>query len=157
MELETIYIEYKDKVTAYLSGKVGNITVAEELCSDVFVKVAAALDRFDSQKASVSTWIYRIAHNTLCDYYRTRHEHASLEDYFDVDDKVLEETVCRDDSLDALADALEALPPRERELIVRRYYYGETLKMIAARFSVSYAYVRILHTNALKKMKKFLE
>lgn len=44
-----------------------------------------------------------------------------------------------------------------RALIVLRYGKGVSLKDTAARLGVSYAYVKILHSNALKTLRECFE
>ena len=150
-----IYEEYHRKVLSYIRGKVGDSTLAEDLCADVFLKVYEKIDTFDQTKASISTWIYTIAHNTVIDQYRrTRPTEEIPEDMANNDDPLAE--VCNDEALDALAVALKKLDERERHLIIERYYNNASLKDIASEMNISYSYVKILHNNALKKMKEFM-
>ncbi len=64
-EFEQIYAKFKDKVAQYIYGKIPNKHDAEDLISDVFVKVFKGFSGFDETKASLSTWIYRITQNTV--------------------------------------------------------------------------------------------
>jgi len=155
-DLETIYRDYQKKVFGFLYHKVNDNTVAEDLCSDVFLKVAANLEKFDAQKASLSTWLYNITRNTLYDYYRTRHELSELDENASVEDDFVEK-LCNEEMLERLSEALELLPPRERELIIRHYYHGEQLNQIAVRFDISYSYIRKLHKSALNSLKKVFD
>lgn len=155
IEKEELYREYYGKIVAYIRSKTGNGTLAEDLASDVFFKVYEKLDSFDSTKASFSTWIYTIARNRLTDYYRTRHVQEEIPETL-ADDSSVEEDVCNADMLDSLADALRRLDVRERDIIVLHYYSGMTLKDVAARMGISYAYVKILRNKALVTLKKYL-
>lgn len=149
-----IYKDYSKKVLSYLNGKVNDSFLAEELCSDVFLKVFEKLDSFDEAKASISTWIFTITRNTLTDYFRTRRVFSEIpEDLSSESD--IEESYCRTEMLDTLADALKALPERERDLIILHYYSGKTLKETAEQLGISYAYVKILHSKALASMKNY--
>lgn len=149
-----IYSDYYKKVLSYLNGKVNDSYLAEELSSDVFLKVFEKLDSFDETKASLSTWIFTITRNTLTDYFRTRRVFDEVPEDLPTDSDI-EENYCRNEMLDELADALEALPERERDLIILHYYSGKTLKEVADYLDISYAYVKILHNKALASMKKF--
>lgn len=148
-----IYKDYYRKVLSYLTGKVNDSYLAEELCSDVFLKVYEKLDSFDETKASISTWIFTITRNTLTDYFRTRRVFSEIPEDLPTDSDI-EENYCHNEMLDTLADALEALPERERDLIILHYYSGKTLKEVADYLGISYAYVKILHNKALASMKK---
>lgn len=149
-----LYTTYHKKVCGYLNGKVNDIDLAEDLCADVFLKVFEKLDTFDDTKASVSTWIFTITRNTLTDYFRTRRVFSEIpEDLAEGSD--IEENYCQNEMLEQLADALENLPERERDLIVLHYYSGKTLKEVADYLGISYAYVKILHNKALASMKNY--
>ena len=66
------------------------------------------------------------------------------------------ENVIKEESLSELCDALESLDERSRDLIIFHYYKGLTLKEIAEKMSISYSYAKLLHNNALAKLKDFL-
>ena len=149
-----LYEQYHGKVYGFLLGKINNVHEAEDLCSDVFLKVYEKLDTFDETKSSLSTWIFTIARNTLTDYYRLRHVHEELTD--DVpEDSGVEDEVCKQEMLETLASALEKLDAKQRDVIVLHYYSGLTLHQVAERMGLSYSYVKILHTQSLGNLKAF--
>ena len=152
---ERVYLDYRDKVRRYISGKVRTIHDIEDLTSDVFVKVYEKLEKFDGEKASVSTWVYTITRNTVIDFYRTNKTCEELPETLVSDDGV-DENVIKEESLSELCDALESLDERSRDLIIFHYYKGLTLKEIAEKMSISYSYAKLLHNNALAKLKDFL-
>lgn len=153
-EKADIYNNYHKKVLSYLNGKVNDSYLAEDLCADVFLKIYEKLDSFDETKASISTWIFTITRNTLTDYFRTRRVYDEIPEELPGESDI-EENYCQNEMLDDLADALEALPERERDLIILHYYSGKTLKEVAEQMDISYAYVKVLHNKALSAMKKF--
>lgn len=152
---ERLYLDYRDKVRRYISGKVRNIHDIEDLTSDVFVKVYEKLEKFDGEKASVSTWVYTITRNTVIDFYRTNKTCEELPETLVSDDGV-DENVIKEESLSELCDALESLDERSRDLIIFHYYKGLTLKEIAEKMNISYSYAKLLHNNAFAKLKDFL-
>lgn len=153
---ERVYAEFKDRVTRYVRSKISNAGDAEDVVSDVFVKVFAGLDGYDAEKASLSTWIYTITRNTVADYFRAAKRFCELPEELSASENI-EEKFLNEDMLNRLADALSRLPERQRNIIVMRYYGGKTLKNIAEVTGISYSYVKLLHSDALKAMKKFLE
>lgn len=153
---EEIYRDYYGKVYGYIVSKINNSHTAEDLTSDVFLKVYEKLGSFDETKASVSTWIYTITRNTLTDYYRTRKVMDEIPETTPLGFSV-EDEVCNREMLDKLAAALETLDERERDIIVLRYYSGKTLKDIAEKMGISYAYVKILQNKAMDSLKKILD
>lgn len=153
---EQVYMEYYPKVKGYISGKVGNASDIEDLASAVFEKACKNWGMFQEQKASVSTWIYTIARNTVIDYYRTAKQSLEIPEEAPADGMV-EEGLLREDMLDTLADALEKLPQRERDIILLHYYKGFTLKQIAGLMQMSYANVKLVHQKALGSLYRMMK
>lgn len=148
-----IYNEYYLKVRNYILSKINNFHEAEDLCSNVFVKVYEKLDTYDKSKSSISTWIFTITRNTLIDYYRIRKIHVELDENIIVEDD--DNTILTEENLEIMADALENLDDRLRNIILLHYYKGQSLKDIAEKMNISYAYAKILHQKALIKLKKY--
>ncbi|MDO4940393.1 MAG: sigma-70 family RNA polymerase sigma factor [Erysipelotrichaceae bacterium] len=155
-EKAKIYEDYYLRVRNYILSKINNFEEAQDLCSDVFVKVYDKLDTFDKNKSSISTWIFTITKNTLIDYYRSNHVELELNDniQYEVDEDDEDDDICTPDNLDKLAEALKMLSDKERFVIVSYYYSGKTLKEISVNMGISYAYVKILHKKALFELKK---
>lgn len=146
---EKIYTEYYEKVAHYVRSHVGDPNDREDVTQTVFLKVYGKLDSFDERKASISTWIYTIAKNTVIDYYRARKEQAPLPE-------ALAEEIPEEDSLDDLSDALAELGERERDIVILHYYSGYTLKSVAEMMHISYVYAKVLHKTALGKLRGLL-
>ena len=146
---EQIYLQYHDKVRAYVRSKIQDPHDVEDLVSAVFMKIVQKLDSYDSAKASVSTWVYTITRNTVTDYFRTRRSMVAFEDY------MVDETELTDDALDSLADALMSLKEKERDLIVLHYYSGHTLKTVAEMMGMSYINAKVIHKKALTSLQAF--
>ena len=148
---EQIYLQYHDKVRAYVRSKIQDPHDVEDLVSAVFMKIVQKLDSYDPAKASVSTWVYTITRNTVTDHFRARRALVALEDYM-VDEAPMELGY---DALDNLADALLALKERERDLIVLHYYTGYTLKEVAEMMGMSYINAKVIHKKALESLRAF--
>lgn len=153
---ERIYIEFKDRVARYVRGKIGSEHDSEDVVSDVFVKVFNGLSDFDENKASLSTWIFTITRNAVIDYFRASKRLCELPEELCSEDDA-EQKLINKEMLERLASALERLNERERDIIVLHYYSGRTLKDIAQIMSISYSYIKLLHLNALKELRKYID
>lgn len=159
MDLETIYNDYHDKLFYYIKTKVTSIEDAEDICSEVFIKVQKKLVDYDSEKAGVSTWIYTIARNSVIDYYRTHKDADELTDEMSATLSSGEETdaaLLNRETLEELAAALQKLSDEERTVIVLHYYEELSLADIEKQTGLSYGQVKLRHNSALKKMERFL-
>ena len=149
-EKTKLYEDYSLKVRNYILSQVNDFTLAEDLTSDVFVKVYSNIDTFDSKKASLSTWIFTITRHLLIDYYRTRKVEAELPEDLTYD---IDEGICTPDNLETLKEALKTIDQKEKDVILLHYYSKMTLKEVALKMGISYAYVKILHNKALENLK----
>lgn len=153
---EEIYMKYKDKVLGYIRNHVNSPEDAEDLCSDVFIKIYSKIDTFDESKASLSTWIYAMTSNTVIDFYRTNHIHSEIPEDLAEDKSLIEDEVLNSESLEALAKALRALPQEQMDIIVLRYYKGLTLQEVAEKMNLSYGVTKLRHREALGRLKDLL-
>ena len=96
MTAEQIYLQYHDKVRAYVRGKIQDPHDVEDLVSAVFMKIVQKLDSYDPAKASVSTWVYTITRSAVTDCFRARRTTAHPENRGGDDGHVLHQ--CQGDS-----------------------------------------------------------
>ena len=156
---EKIYAEYYPKVFQYVGNRLNWHMDAEDIAQTVFVKVFRKLDTFDSEKSSLSTWIFNITRNTLIDHQRAMafRQHGELSEILtDGSDDILDCLVMEEEQ-ERLADALEVLSTEERELIILHYYGEQTLMHIAERMRRPYGQVKRLHVKALEKLRKQMD
>lgn len=152
-----VYLDYYDKVAAYVRRKVSNPQEAEDIVSSVFLRVFERFDSYDPSRSSLSTWIYTITHNMVVDYYRGHRICIEYAEYMDAEvDEVIDESDTSEALLEQLADALEQLKEKERDVIVLHYYKGYTLKVIAEMMGMSYINAKVLHAKALTRMREFM-
>ncbi len=156
MTLEEIYREYHNKVLYYIRDKVKSSEDAEDLCSEVFLKVNKNLAGYDSSKAAVSTWVYMIARNTIIDFYRTNREYDEIPEELSSDSET-DYRILRAETLSELAEALKELSDEERTVIVLHYYKGLSLTEIERVTDMSYGQVKLRHGSGLKAMRQFLQ
>ena len=63
---------YESKVFSYLLYSVKNQELAEDLFQDVFIKIVVRIKNGQyTENGKFSSWMMRIVHNHLIDYYRT--------------------------------------------------------------------------------------
>ena len=152
-DIMRIYQEYQPKVMGYIYARLRSKADAEDLCQDIFEKVALKLDTFDPGKASISTWIFSITRNSVIDFYRRSHPAAELDESLPQDSSI-DDRLLSDETLEELAAALEKLPRELREIVVLRYYDGRPLTEIARSLGLSYGAVKLRHAKALSLLKQ---
>ena len=68
--LEELYLIHFDRIYSYLHMSVGNRHDAEDLTTQVFVKMLESIGKFRWRSAPFSAWLFRIAHNLAMDHFR---------------------------------------------------------------------------------------
>ena len=76
-----LYEHFSDAIYRYVSFKTGNSVDAEDITGAVFVKMLESIRSFKPRGYPFSSWLYRIAHNLVVDYFRAkgRRKTTSLE------------------------------------------------------------------------------
>ena len=153
--MEKIYLEYREKVFRYVRGKVASTADAEDVTSEIFWRVLSSLDSYDEEKSTLSTWIYTITHNTVCNYYREQSKRAlSLDEnalYSDTDGVMAE--IENEITKENLAIALETLTEREQDIIVLYYYHEIPLRDIAIKMGITYTNAKFIKHQAIGKLR----
>ncbi len=111
---------YRTRVSRYVERFTYDVEDARDVTQDVFIKVYAALDSFDS-RFKFSTWLFRIAGNAAIDHLRRRRVRTLPLDPPETRPNPHED-LTRRRLREALSAAIDRLPDDYRELISLRHY-----------------------------------
>ena len=163
---EKLYDFWFEKIRRYVFFRVENHEV-DDLVSDIFVKVVQNLKKYSPQKsAGFGAWIFRIAHNQVVDFYRQKHDLASLDETSDDDEpkiKILDpaplpsEIVQKNFEKKAIHEAISKLNPAKREILELKFLHDFTNPEIAKITGKSEGNIRITQLRALREMRQFLD
>ena len=119
------------------------------------------LERYNPAQAAFSTWLFRIALNSIIDHTRRRDksEETEWEEFFDPaapeyqepEAQVLEQEEHRE-----LYIALDKLNERERRIVELKFFSDMDTRTIAEILNMSESNVRVTLHRTLAKLKKFL-
>jgi RNA polymerase sigma-70 factor, ECF subfamily len=76
--ISKLYERYAPQVRRYVAMRLGDPLLAEDVCSDVFVKVLEGLDRYEDRGWPFSAWLYRIAYARTMDMLRQARRRPSV-------------------------------------------------------------------------------
>jgi RNA polymerase sigma-70 factor (ECF subfamily) len=120
-----LYRHYFPRVYAYVAYRVGRVGETEDLVADIFVKVVESLGTFEYRGAgSFAAWIFRIAHNHVSQFYRSRDDVLSIDEvsYITSDDPSPDQAIIRKEQFIHLRGLLETLSQRRREIITLKFF-----------------------------------
>lgn len=150
--------DYKDGLILYLDSFVRNISAAEELAEDTFVKLGVKKPRF-SEKSSFRTWLYAIGRNVALDYMRKQAKvNCVSTDMCEelADEEELEKSVLREERKIIVHRAMNKLKTEYRQVLWLLYFEGFSCKETAAVMKKSVHNIESLSYRAKKSLKSEL-
>jgi RNA polymerase sigma-70 factor (ECF subfamily) len=123
-----LYDHYLPRVYAYVGYRIDTTADVEDVVAEVFMAMSRGLRRFTWRgPGSFSAWLFRIAHNEVARHYRrrgARDREQSLDaapetpDYQAAAGAVVEAS----EQAALIRQLLDALPPRQQEVILLKYF-----------------------------------
>lgn len=141
--------------------RVKNADIADDITSDIFLKVTRNLKSFDSKKASFATWISRITQCVCVDYFKThaKNQETTQEENFNPVGDVKEQPEQKfflSENKKILLKALETLSEREQRIIEMKFWSDMTNVEIAEVLDLTASNVGIILHRAIGALKKKL-
>lgn len=122
-DFEQLYVRHLKGIYAFIFYRTMDRSVAEDLTSLTFLKALEHIGSYDGAKGAFSTWLYRIARNTVHDHFRTKREHRDIETVWDLpseDNPFLstEQSIAFRD----IHKALQTLDKQKRDILILRLW-----------------------------------
>jgi RNA polymerase sigma-70 factor (ECF subfamily) len=145
------------RINAFLRRLAGNEADAADLTQHTFSRVWQALPGF-AGRASVSSWIHRIAYHTYVDWRRANHHSESRPDEWWQERPAAgpapDESVGRTDLAARLYALVDQLEPTLRETIHLHYYQELTLQETAEAMNAATSTIKYRLRLALEQLQK---
>jgi len=153
-----LYDAYSGKIYRYVFYRTHHKETSEDIASDVFMKALNGLDSFDASKGTFSSWIYRIARNSLIDLYRSRKQTVGIEEIandvkFSSGDDPTRDAAETKESIRKALDVLSTLSEDQREIVLLRAWDGLPYKEIADILGKSEASCKMGFSRATARLR----
>lgn len=141
-------------IAAAVLKNVGSEQDVEEVVADAFIFLWEHPQKFDPKRGSLKSLLCIIVRSRAIDRYRelTRHSMLPLEETMLAENFGLQEQLLREETRRELLAAVKALGEPAREILVRRYYYGQKPREIALALDMTVKQV----DNSLYRSKRQL-
>lgn len=147
--LHFLYVRFAEDVRRYIESFVRERHQAEDLTQDVFAKLIKVIGKYEPRDVPFSAWILRVARNTALDHLRSQRTTPCAEISLADDER---SQIARQRSAD-LRQALELMPPDQREVLVLRHIVGLTPVEIADLLGKSESSIHALHHRGRHRFK----
>jgi RNA polymerase sigma-70 factor (ECF subfamily) len=154
-----LYMYYLDDIYRYVFYRVRDEKRAEDLTERVFIRAWEAIAGYQPRGYPFSSWLYRIAHNAVVDYYRTDRHELPLDGLtFTLADEALgpEETLIRRREVSRLLEAVAQLSEERQRLIILRFVDGLSHADVAQILGKSEGACRVIQHRALAALSEIL-
>jgi len=154
-----LYECYYQDIYSYVYFRLPDASQAEDLTSEVFIRVLESIDSFTFRGLPFSSWLFRIARNMMVDYFRSHQEPVDLP----LEEGVLPAESGPGDVLETeltqqqLARALSSLTEDQQEVIILRFVDGLSPTDVAQVLGKSEGAIKSLQHRALGSLNRFLE
>ncbi len=157
--IAALYETYYPKIYNYAFMQMGDIHAAEDLASDVMLKMIESLHKYTFRGLPFGAWVFRIARNRLIDLHRRRKRRGEVD---------LSETIAATlASPQALAEralergqlqvALKHLTDEQRQVIVLKFIEGFDNRSVGKIMGRSEGAIKSLQHRALGALRRVLD
>lgn len=156
-----IYDEYVDPIFRYVYYKVGNFAEAQDLTGQTFLKAFENIDSYQMREVAFSSWLYRIAHNLVVDFFRkeSKRERVPIDENLPATPSNRGnpvETVIADLDSERLYKALQKLTHNQREVIVLKFIDNLSNAQVAEIMGISVGAVKSTQKRGLLSLNRIL-
>lgn len=163
-EFDYLYRKYYPMINNYVYHRVGDQEIRNEIVSNVFFKAMKKIDLFrffDSQRTSFSAWLYRIAGNEICQYFRQHkrrnnliekvklHSPSPPENHPENPQPVL--------NFEKVREYLGILSQDDQNLITLRFFEKLSYREISQIFRKTEGALKVRMHRALNKLRDLLD
>lgn len=157
--LDKLYRRHADDIYRYIYYRVGNSSTAEDLVGDVFINMLEGLSSYEYTGAPFESWLYRIAHARVVDYYRRQEvrQTTQLNESLPGDDRVNPDTLAgARDRFRRAWDAMQRLTNDQQHVLALRFFAGYSIAETAQVLGKSEGAVKSLQYRALANVRRLL-
>jgi RNA polymerase sigma-70 factor (ECF subfamily) len=158
--LNRFFEHFFDRAYAYVTTLLGDPTQAEDVTQEAFIRIHRGIDRLDDQR-DPTPWVFAVVTNTVRDHWRSA-AHRQSRRRVELDEA--RAVAAADEATDperallgredrtAVEEALAALTPADREIILLREYEGLRFAQVAEALDVREDAARQRHARALRRL-----
>jgi RNA polymerase sigma-70 factor (ECF subfamily) len=164
--LELLFNKYQLQATRAADFIVRDPALAQDIVQSAFLRAYERIDQFQQEKP-FGPWFLRMVINAAIQAARRQQRwvstdndnstgNTSIAEQLRTIDTQLEEALERNETRQAIWQALSRLSPKQRAVVVMRYYLGLSLEEMAERTSVPTGTVKWRLHAALKRLRGLL-
>lgn len=158
-QYEVLMDRYHNEMFSFVFNMVGQYQDTEDLVQEIFYKTYQSLSKYDSDKASFRTWLYRIASNHTINHVNSKYYRHKTSSDVDVDllkdDTDIEAETIRDEQLNAIVQAMrKVLIKKHQKILSLHYFSGLTVQEISETLDIPDKTIYKALKTSIEKIKQ---
>jgi RNA polymerase sigma-70 factor (ECF subfamily) len=158
--LEELYLLHFDRIYSYLHMSVGNRHDAEDLTTQVFVKMLESIGKFRWRSAPFSAWLFRIAHNLAMDHFRANKRWQPEEDVPEPDPgdrSAAEEEALESIGRESMLEMIGKLSHEQQQVLTLKFVFNFSNAEAATILGKTEGAIKSLQHRALASLQRQLQ
>jgi RNA polymerase sigma-70 factor (ECF subfamily) len=157
--LETLHDRYRLSIYAYFYYRVEEVATAEDLTSEVFVRIVEKINAYEHRGRPFLAWLYAIANNLRVDHYRQtgRQPLSQLNDIIHAEQKSPHSSTELRLWEECLKKALQKLTEDQRLVVIGKFIEERSNEEMAALLQKPEGAIKSLQHRALSALRKVIE
>ena len=162
LDFAELFGEHYARIYNYYRYRVEAQSDAEDLTGMAFERAYVHRDRFDAAKGTFSSWLFRIAHNVLANYYRTRQRRSAHEAEGELPADLVvptpspEAQVIYEENVARLLRGLRGLSQRDQEVITLKFAGQLSNREIGQIMELKEKTVSVVLWRAMERLQRQL-
>lgn len=151
---DSLYEHYLPRIYGYIMNRCRSKEIAEDVTSQTFIKAMAKVKTFKYKGFTFGAWLYRIAHNSLIDYFR-KNPNRKIAEAEEVESDEKADT--RAEQLERqriILEALKKLPKQYQEILSLKFFEDMSNEEMAEILGCKKATLAVKLHRSLKAFEK---
>jgi len=154
--VEEIWEEFSRPLKNFVQKRVKNTQDAEDIFQDIFCKIAENIEQIN-EADKLHAWIYKIARNSIIDYYRTSNNGGCMGALKENSiGESQDETNANVEISQCLKEMIRFLPEKYKQAIILTEFHNMTQKEAAKELGLSESGAKSRVQRARIKLKEML-
>jgi RNA polymerase sigma-70 factor (ECF subfamily) len=161
LDFSDLFQTYYPRVYNYLRYRMNSPEDAEDLISIVFEKAFTHRSQYDPAKGAFSTWLFRIAHNELSNFYRSRERQARWVADTELPGDIVfeaspEAQMIEQEAVAQVLQSLDKLNDRDQEVISLKFGSRLSNREIGEIMDLKEKTVSVVLLRAMRRLQKYV-
>ena len=156
--VEALYQKYYPKIYNYAFLQMGDVQAAEDLASDVMLKMIESIHKYKFRGLPFGAWVFRIARNRLIDLHRRRRRRGEVDLSGTLSSALANPQALAERALERgqLQIALKHLTDEQRQVIVLKFIQDFDNRSVGQIMNRSEGAIKSLQHRALGALRRLL-